>query len=347
MPTTEPNLGELPYKNENDSKIAHIPERIEFPKTEAQIVSVVKTVYDANPDSTNLLPSEYADFEEFLEEQYQNCYARRVSIDIEPLSMDYVFQQYAIKRDEMLGRNAFNTFGLYALNYMEGLATVRVGFDRYFQAHEDEEFKTQHRALLLGCSSISTAQEFSDFVHALDSKAEALVTDINPLAVRLSAEAFGAKVIQSDAQRIPIESNSVDLIVTNYLVPNLIDQRGSGIDTLREVFKEVKRALADDGRFVMVEHLNRNDLRWLGYYAHQEGLTFSHRSGGFLHSAVVLSKRTDIPHILNGIPEFIKSNQAYGGRTITEDFRRQAHIYDEELPFVNSGSICLIFEKSG
>lgn len=235
-------------------------------------------------------------------------------VDVEPPPLNYLFQQFAIKKDERLRRNAFNTFGLYIPSYLEGLRT-RDFRDGYLGSGGwPHVVKDSYRSLLLGSSSITTAGNFFRFVQAVNSDCEGVVADIDPLAVRLSQRAVGRKnrevVLQSDAQRIPLEPESVDFIATNFLIRNLIDTIGSKEKTLAVMLQEAFRVLAPRGRLVMVEQLSRNELSVVCSWANEVGLDLATGGpdGGSNKSALLLPNAGSIRRVMEGIPGFIKES---------------------------------------
>lgn len=307
-----------PYRPDNLIEKVKVPDTIRTPKTDDELVSAAKYAYQAAKGEPQILPSDYWMLENFFSQQYERGYKERRGIDIVPNNLDLLFQQYAIRMDETLGRNGFNTFGMAVLSYMDGLATVRDGFERYFGAKENPRDRKQYRVLLLGCSSMSSAAEFTAFVHALNPQATAIVADLNPLAVRLARET-GATVVQADVQRIPLKDASIDFVATNFLVPNLIDKFGSGKETIQQVLKEVARVLTPRGRLVMVEQLARNNLEWLAHYASNADLDLDAR--GILNEAIILPKRSHIKYVLDDASEFIQSEEAYAGKLMSTNYK--------------------------
>lgn len=303
-----------PYRPDNLIKRVKVPDTIRTPETADELVSTAKYIYQTEKDASQKLPPEYLELENFFRQQYERGYNERQGIDIVPNKLDLLFQQYAVRMDETLGRNGFNTFGMAVLSYMDGLATVRDRRERYFGAQENPRDRKHYRALLLSCSSMSSAAEFTAFVHSLNPQAKAIVADLDPLAIKLARET-GATVVQADAQRIPLEDASIDFVATNFLVPNLIDKFGSGKETIQQVLNEVARVLTPGGRLVMVEQLSRNNLEWLAYYASKAKLALD--AQGILNNAIILPKRDDIKYTLDDIPDFIRSERAYAGELMS------------------------------
>lgn len=337
----ESNPDNYPYKDRDDWNVVPVYPEVEYPSNDEDIVAVCREIHHASDTATAMKPK-FQDLHAFFEEQYQLCYKTGQGIDISPLSLDYVFQEFAIKRDAQLGRNGFNTFGAYVLSYLDGMSTVGDGFERYFQSmdYTGKQGRDPHTALLLGCSSISTAQEFTDFVKALDPDAKAIVTDINPLAVKLANEVEDAQAVVSDAQRIPLQDKSVDFIATNFLVQNLVDVEGSKEKTIVNLLKEIRRVLTDNGRFVMVEQLTRSQLEALSDAAYYDaGLTVSTGGpkGGMNQKARVLATRAQITEVMSEVQEFVKTGEAYTGNLLSKKYDTK------EAPITKAS--CLIFEK--
>lgn len=304
-----------PYKPHQIVKIEEVPKSIEVPKTDNEIVDAAKFAFSRLSKSPNLLPEKYADLEAWFGDMYNINYSEGSWIDVSPRTLDYLYQQFSIKMDERLKRNAFNTFGLYTLSYLDGLKTMGVRQGYLGTGGWEHIVKDKYRGLLLGCSSISTASEFFTFMNSVNPKNDAIVTDIDLLAVKLAKEAVKEgktqQVIQSDAQRIPLDDKSVDFVATNFLVPNLIDVEGAGKDTLVNVMKEIKRVLSSKGRLVMVEQLSRIDLEWLNHYAWEQGLVLSTGGpeGGILRPATILQDHHKVSYVLAKLPSFIKESK--------------------------------------
>lgn len=315
---SEPDLipENQPYRPDSLIERVKVPEEIRTPETEEEFVNAAKYTYQGAKDSPQKLPPEYRELEDFFHQQYERGYSERRGIDIIPNNLDLLFQQYAIKMDETSGKNGFNTVGMAALSYMDGLATADKA-ERYLGAQEDIHRRKEYRALLLGCSSMSSATEFTALVHALNPQAMALVADLDPLAVKLAGET-GANVVQADVQRIPLEDNSIDFVATNFLVPNLIDKFGSGKETVEQVLKEVARVLTSKGRLIMVEQLTRNNLEWLTHYAFNAGLALDAK--GVNNKAIILANRDGLEEALERIPKFTQSEGANTNKLISAEY---------------------------
>lgn len=302
-----------PYKPHQIIKIEEVHESIARPVTDGEIVETAKYITDQYK-SQNLLPKKYKELEAWFSDVYKIQYSEGRWIDFSPRSLDYLYQQFGIKTDERANKNGFNTFGLYALSYLDGLRTMGVQEGYLGAGGREHRVKNKYRGLLLGCSSITTASQFFSFMNSVNPKNDATVTDIDPLAVKLAKEAVEEgetqSVIQSDAQRIPLENGSVDFIATNFLVPNLIDAEGAGEDTLTNVFKEIKRVLSPDGRLVMVEKLPRIDLEWVNHYAWEQGLTLSTGGpeGGINRHAYIFKNHYEANHVIANLESFIRGS---------------------------------------
>jgi ubiquinone/menaquinone biosynthesis C-methylase UbiE len=305
-----------PYKPHQIIKIEEVAEKIVKPVTDSEIVETAEYIVNRLPESRNLLPEKYEELEAQFSRVYETSYSEGTWIDFSPKSIDYLFQQFAVKTDERTDRNGFNTFGLYALSYLDGLRTMGVQEGYLGAGGWDHIVKDKYRGLLLGCSSITTASQFFSFMNSMNSKNDAIVTDIDPLAVNLAREAIKVgktqSVIQSDAQRIPLEDGSVDFIATNFLIPNLIDVEKAGKNTLTNVFKEVKRVLSPNGRLVMVEQLSRIDLEWVVHYSGEQGLTLSTGGpeGGINRPACIFKNHHKANDVIDDLGSFIEESRA-------------------------------------
>lgn len=300
-------MGEFsePLKPHELVEIAKVPLGTEAPKTDSEIVTTAKFAFEAS-NFEPILPPKYQALENWFSGLHERLYDEGAWIDVSPLSLDYLFQQYGIKRDEELGRNGYNTFGMDALNYLEGLRTMGVRHGFLGSGGWDWAKKDKYSALLLGSSSITTADDFFRFIHAVNPDASATIIDINPLAVELSEQALSGKpneqVLETDALEIPVEDGSVDFIATNYLVPNLVDNKHAGKGILIPFFKEIRRVLSDEGRLVMVERLEELELDWLVHWAWEQGLRSPKLT---TRPSIILNNHTELAEVLEEIPHYI------------------------------------------
>lgn len=300
-----------PYKPHDNVRIADVPSDIESPKTDGEIVETAQFIIHQTSKSLNLLPEKYAPLEKWLKQVYDHNYHVASWVDVAPRNLDYLYQQYAIKMDKRRNKNGFNTFGLYALSYLDGLRTMDFRQGYLGTGGWESRVKDKYRGLLLGCSSISSASDFFTFINSINPSADAVITDIDPLAVKLATTAKHDRatqtVIQSDAQRIPLLDGSVDFVATNFLVPDLIDVEGSGKDTIVQVMKETKRILSPEGRLVMIEQLGRSDLEWLSEYAYRQDLVLATGGpeGGILRPATIFPNHRKAGFALANLGSFI------------------------------------------
>jgi len=315
-----------PYKPHQIIKIEEVAEKIVKPVTDSEMVETAEYIVNRLPESRNLLPNKYEELEASFSRVYKTSYSESSWIDFSPKSIDYLFQQFAVKTDERTDRNGFNTFGLYALSYLDGLRTMGVQEGYLGAGGWDHIIKSKYRGLLLGCSSITTSSQFFSFMNSMNPKNNAIVTDIDPLAVNLAKEAIKVgktqSVIQSDAQRIPLEDDSMDFIATNFLVPNLIDVEKAGRATLTNVFKEIKRVLSPKGRLVMVEQLSRNDLEWVAHYAWEQGLTLSTGGpeGGINRPAYIFKNHHEANRVIANLGSFIEESSTRDSHRSVSEF---------------------------
>lgn len=338
-----------PYKQFQKAEIWPVPPSIEvLPKTDKEIVRVARYSFESTLDQATVLPPQYGQLEEWLRSAYEAQYSRNTGIDITPLPYDYLFQQYAIKMDERNFRTGVDTFGTFAISYLDGLRTMGVEQGYLGSSGWSHIVKDQYRALLLGSSSISTADDFYRFMEAVNPKAMAIVTDIDPLAVQLAKEALSGwpqeQVLQSDAQRIPLKDGSVDFIATNFLTTNLIDVEGSGLKTVENVLKEAGRVLSPEGRLIMVEQLDRIGLEWVNEWASRGGLvlTGGGPEAGILRIAYLKSHRY-VKDLFSGLPDFIEESAREVAYKQVRDFTRDPRqdLGGKPCPWVST----LIFKK--
>ena len=338
-----------PYKPHEAIEIFTPDSKIKVPSNDLEVVSVAKQIYSASGDS--LLPREFEDLEKEFEVLYERSYAEGLWIDVDPPRLDFLYQQFGLKKDEQLGRTGFNSFGLFIPSYLEGLRTMGVQQGYLGSGGWEHRVKDNYTSLLLGCSSITTAEQFFSFSKAVNPDMTAIVTDINSLAIKLAKEALvednkKLQVVESDAQKIPLKTGSVDFIATNFLVLNLIDRHGSGKDTLKQVLSEASRVLSKEGRLVMVEQLVKNDLRWLNQWAREERLTFDDTGGteiGILHTAVSLSKPKQVVGVIDGIPDFIEVSAREITYVETSVFKKDPREYFDGQRM--SGVTTLVYRK--
>ncbi|MBI3576758.1 methyltransferase domain-containing protein [Candidatus Gottesmanbacteria bacterium] len=341
-----------PYKPHGNIEVAHIPPNIDvIPRDDAEIIEAAQFAYTQKPKAQTFLPEKYGKLEQRFSQLYQRQYDEGLWIDVAPLPLDYLYQQYTIKMDERLRRNGANTFGIFALSYLDGIHTMDRQDGYLGSAGWEHEMKDTYRSLLLGCSSISTADQFFRFIHAVNQNASATVTDIYPLAVKLARLGIPNQdqgkfnAVQSDAQRIPLEDGSIDFIATNFLILNLIDTMGSGRSTLQQMLKEAARVLSDEGRLVMVEQLKRNDLEAVNDMAWDAGLTLSTGGpdGGINKTSIMLGSESQLKGVLKRIPAFIDHNDI-DHRTPNPNFRRKTP-HDYFGGQINNTITILIYEK--
>ncbi len=295
----------FPYKPTDLIEVVSVPEDMVVPETSKDIVKTAKHIF-----TTGGLPQQFDQLGQFLESLYVTSYEERRNIDVEPSAIDLLFQQYAIKRDEALERNGFNTFGLYALSYLDGLATNPDKARRFIR--KAPAGGHQPTALLLGCSSITSAVQFDRFIKAMNPEARVVIADIDPLSCQLTKES-GADVVQLDAQKIALKEMNVDLVATNFLIYHLRDRLGADKDTLANIMKEAARVLTRSGRVVMVEQLRtRSDEKWLNYYASKADLSFAEGVNLFNKDAIVLPTHQRFDRVVQSIPRLVENNLEEG-----------------------------------
>jgi len=294
-----------PYKPADLIEVVELPKDIIVPETQRGVVETAKHIF-----ATGELPQQFEQLGQLLEGLYNSSYEEGRNIDVEPSVIDLLFQQYAIKKDEVLKRNRFNTFGLYGLSYLDGLATNPSESQRFVRKNPFND--RQPTALLLGCSSITSADQFCQFIKAMNPEAQVVIADIDPLACQLARESK-ARVIQLDAQKIALTEMSVDFIATNFLIHHLRDRLNAGKDTLANIMKEAARVLTRSGRIVMVEQLlTRAGEKWLNYYAGKADLDFARGVNLFHRDAIVLPAHQNFKWLIGAVPELIKDNLEEG-----------------------------------
>lgn len=339
-----------PYKHYGKIQVYSPDEGVDCPKTDSEVVTASKHVVSA--EGNVLLPKQFSELETDFKKLYDQQYEKGGWIEASPRRLDFLYQQYGLTKDRQKRRTGFNSFGLYALSYLDGIRTVGKKYGYLGSSGWGHIVKEKYQALLLGCSSITTADQFFRFSQAVNPDMLSMVTDINPLATKLAQEAIpkdsiNCKVIESDVQRIPLKKGSVDFIATNYLVYNLIDKFGTGKDTLQQVLNEASRVLSDEGVLVMVEQLSKIDLSWLAHWAQEAGLKFSHGlldyDTGTLRNAVILPSHDAFDEVIRKIPNFIEVSAREVAHDDVYQFKKdpRKHFKGETLPSVST----LIFIK--
>lgn len=121
------------------------------------------------------------------------------------------------------------------------------------------------RAVLLGCSSIESLDEFVRFARKLNPNCKVVIADLsenvlNSLKSHVeglpSEENEGIEFIQTDGRALSLANNSVDAVFTNLLLHN-IGQTDAGhlsrTDQIQGLLKEVLRSLKPGGGLFMIE----------------------------------------------------------------------------------------------
>ncbi len=134
-----------------------------------------------------------------------------------------------------------NTFGLFEPTYQEMLQTEEPRLrDRKFNA------------LLLGSMSEHSADEFRQFMYSVSPKAVTVALDLGSYGLRHRNS--DVIPVQADATVLPIESESQDVLCTNFLLSHLHagDRPPSGTKIV-QMLREAYRVLDPEGVLMLVE----------------------------------------------------------------------------------------------
>jgi ubiquinone/menaquinone biosynthesis C-methylase UbiE len=150
--------------------------------------------------------------------------------------------------EEILSSGA--TFGVDEINYLEGLGPRKL-----------LELRNTRKPsfLLIGTLGRYSAKEFALTANKINKGSQKLVVDINPLNKHFlgkTADNLKIKFDIASATDLPYPDKSIDLIMTNHLLHNLVDitsMRRGNPETIFQVLKEAFRVLKPEGEIILVE----------------------------------------------------------------------------------------------
>lgn len=307
---------------------------------------------------TNLVPSDYADLAKWLEHVYEKQYRLGQGFTIANPLVEAIFQQLQIALDKEKCRVRVNHFGLYAPSYVDALGTAgysyrephvyqnevtgsheRVVDNRYLGRGHFAEKRSFH-AVLLGCSSLSSADDFKKIVASMNPKAETLIIDKDPVAIALS-ENVGVKALQDDVLSVEAESLQVDFLATNFLISSMpTEQR---IDAYRQLFLTWReRIYPRTGRLVMVEQLDKSEAKKVIKLANECGyqVTGDHNSRtgwGKNRKAIRYTSNDNIDPALSRLNSVLDSDRTYSGDYYSSQVKTDVVEEARTLIFVPEG----------
>lgn len=316
-----------------------IPESILLPGSISEYLDeLVYMVGYVEAGRQGILSDKYQGLEVLLEKYYDEAYSSGESYSFKDqsgdLSPDYLFQQYALIRDLKEGNSSFNSFGLYMASYLDGLRLdLQVtdqypGFRRYLELYEDPRDRDPNSSLLLGASSLTTVEEYVQFMRLIDPKASVNVVDIHPLAVAI-ANKEGATAVLGDVLDLggSVEQESIDVVMTNFLLTSLIYE-SNYYEALNRLFKGINNVLKPGGRVIMVEAMKEGDIRTVADYAWKnefalksEPFRFSNEREGIFRTAFKVRDREEIQDVYESAASFLGypySDWTYGGNDIVK-----------------------------
>lgn len=278
-------------------------------------------------------PSNYKDLYAYLQTTYENQYSTGQSATFTDPYVEAVFQQFQIHFDREKGRSGVNHVGLYAPTYIDALGTAKYDVsvpyvhkgevtgilpgtvdNRFLGRYHFAENK-RFRAVLLGCSSMSSAYEFNQMAKGMNPTAEAIIIDNNPLSVAL-AKSAGAHALLADV--LTPQSSSLeptDLIATNFLITSLPkEKRNEAYRKLLEVWQPY--LYPRTGRLVMVEQVDYEQLMKLDDYAIGLGYTYkgdSNPKTQWGRNRIPSIYSRDVDYYLSRLHEDLESDRLYQG----------------------------------
>lgn len=350
-----------------------LPDSIEIPGSQEDKVDTLLETHE-----TGHLPERLRNLEEIFNETYDAVYAGESAGYFEDPDVDLAFQQWAIKRDEALNRSQFVTFGTFLPAYDLALA-YNSSDQRYLKRFDTLEGRpTPAQTLLLGCSSITTAQEYIAMMKSINANTTTHIIDINPTIVstlKRSCADFSLKNFENnepivsfynnlfepisfaantdnfeaaDATKLE-ESNlpdeSQDAVFTSMLIGNLLSSDDPETAILN-LFKGVATKLKEGGQFIMIEDLSDQEQIDLCEIAHKVGLRIDGPQGRNTKAPMIKGGRQSI----NGTIEHL--NNEFDDRRWERSYRMRIpsdHLYSgkgfDTDNSQNTGVSLMIFRK--
>lgn len=169
----------------------------------------------------------------------------------------------------------------------------------------------------MGCSSLTSAQEFKDVVKGMNPKAQELVLDNDPLSIAL-VQNLDAKNAQIDVLDGDVEKlGQFDLVATNFLITSLPEEERMA--AYRKLFAKWKSHIYErTGRMVLVEQLDNDQLKEVFSIAEELGYQLSGDNNpktewGINRKAVRYKSHSDAEYFIENLPQGLKSERIYEG----------------------------------
>lgn len=286
-------------------------------------------------DVASLVPEEYVDLAKWLESVYEKQYELGESYTLDDPYAEAVFQQLQIILDKEKERSNVNSVGLYAPSYVDALVTAKYPYwvptiyegkktgnnegvvdNRFLGANEDFAEEKAFRAVLLGCSSITSASDFGKMISGMNPKAESLIIDNDPVSVALSEHA-GVTTVLDDALVPEHDVQPADLIMTNFLISSMPEEER--IDAYHQLFFAWKdKVYPKTGRLVLVEQILESDAPEIRRIAYECGFQTVRedvvRTDRYESSAALrYADSSDVDEHLDRLSEDLKPDEVYFG----------------------------------
>ncbi len=158
-------------------------------------------------------------------------------------------------------------FGLKLLEYVDykqNIAALDIGFGSGFPLTE--------LAMRLGSGSI---------VYGIDSWKEAIVRTKNKIDLY---DISNIKLIEGIAESIPLDNNSIDLIVSNNGINNVTD--------MDKIFAECSRIIKSGGQFVQTMNLDKSMFEFYGIFERVMQNLKMHNEIELIHRHIYQKRRT-------------------------------------------------------
>lgn len=267
-----------------------------------------------------LVPDEYKDLSKWLEHVYEEQYRLGKGFTIEDPHVEAMFQQLQIILDKEKDRTNVNNVGLYAPSYIDALVTAGSSestVDNRFLGRGHFAEEKPFSAILLGCSSITSANDFNKIVTRMNPEADALIIDKDPIAIALSKSA-GVEAINGDVLSLGKSLPKADLVATNFLISSMPESER--MDAYKQLFTEWKNKIyPKTGRLVIVEQMTEKEKKQIfqiafknGYMRPKEHISRTDRYEN--GTALRYSSSKSVGEELEGLPEQLDKDAVYLGK---------------------------------
>lgn len=247
---------------------------------------------DTSTSAVDLVPEQYKDLARWLEQMYERQYELGQGITFEDPFVEAMFQQLQIVLDQERGRVNVNWVGLYAPSYIDALGSAIYSYqepyiydgevtgsfsrsvdNRYLGIFDYFTEEKSFSAILLGCSSLSSAEAFRSMVKGMNAEATPIIIDHDPMAVAL-AESLGIDTVMADVCTTDFQLPLADLVATNFLLSSMPQE--TRMEAYRKLFSNWRERIHPrTGRLVLVEQMNEADARAICDLASECGYVLS------------------------------------------------------------------------